>query len=68
MAEDRLDMDKVQLPRKDQLKNSISVVGRNLSRAGSPDALLVTPPSTTEPVRRSSIIGRKRKHEGENVS
>ena len=57
VSEDRLDIERLQLPRKDSKVNSLS----KSSRPASPD---VATPTSTEPKKTNSLIGRKRKHDG----
>ena len=65
VSEDRLDIERLQLPSKDSKSSTANVVAtmKNLSRAASPDVITLVPPSLLppEPIRRSSIVGRKRK-------
>ena len=70
MGEDRLDIEKLQLPRKDcknSAANTMAII-KNMSRASSPDVSLAVPPISLVPpelIRRNSLAGRKRKIENE---
>ena len=64
VSEDRIDLKKMQYPRKESKINSS--VSRSTSRAASPDVVPAVPVSGTGiEGRRSSLIGRKRKVETE---
>lgn len=67
VCEDKLDIEHLQLPRKD-CKTQSALIKAPLSRAGSPDVAGVITPThllAGDPVRRTSIAGRKRKLETE---
>ena len=62
VSEDRLDTEKLQLPRKD---SKITTLSKN-SRPASPDVLMnVQIP--TDPKKFNSLSGRKRKHDSVEV-
>ncbi len=72
VSEDRLDLEKIQLPRKDcksSATNTIAAI-KNMSRASSPDITVIAPPTSFLPhdiIRRTSVAGRKRKNEAGDV-
>ena len=64
VSEDRLDIERLQLPRKD---SKVSTLARN-SRPSSPDVHTPTSSTAPPPNKKYNGIGRKRKHESAEVS
>ena len=63
VCEDRLDLEQLQLPRKE---SKVSSLARN-SRPSSPDVQTPPPSSPMPPPKKLNGIGRKRKHESVEV-
>ena len=67
VSEEKLDIEHLQLPRKDT-KTPSALIKAPFSRAASPDVAGVITPThllAGDPIRRTSIAGRKRKLETE---
>lgn len=62
--EDRLDIERLQLPRKD---SKVSTLAKN-SRPSSPDVHTPNSSTAAPPNKKYNGIGRKRKHESAEVS
>lgn len=63
VSEDRLDVEKLQLPRKD---SKVSTLAKG-SRPASPDVHSPVPTLSADPKKFNSLAGRKRKHDSVEV-